>query len=54
MTQFNKDFELHIYEGAKHGFFNDTNTPVYQPAAAFDTWPRLIDFFRQHLSANSA
>jgi carboxymethylenebutenolidase len=43
-------YEAHIYEGANHGFHNDT-TPRYDPAAAKLAWQRTIDFFNKHLKA---
>ena len=43
-----KTYEAHIYEGANHGFHNDS-TPRYDEAAAELAWSRTIDWFRQHL-----
>jgi len=37
-----------VYEGANHGFHNDT-TPRYDEAAAKLAWQRTIDFFNQNL-----
>ncbi|MSQ32245.1 MAG: dienelactone hydrolase family protein [Dehalococcoidia bacterium] len=45
-----KNLELHFYEGAKHGFFNNRNGGVYNHAASYDSWPRAIEFFKKHLS----
>lgn len=42
--------EFHIYDGAGHAFFNDTQ-PSYNADAAKDAWPRALDWFRKHLSA---
>lgn len=39
----------HIYEGANHGFHNNT-TPRYDDAAATLAWTRTIDFFTKHLA----
>ena len=50
LTQHNKSIELHIYEGAPHGFFNDSNEGAYNRAAAYDTWPRAVHFFHQYLA----
>lgn len=44
-----KTFEAYIYEGANHGFHNDS-TPRYDPEAAELAWSRTIDWFNQHLS----
>lgn len=44
-----KPFELHIYEGARHGFFNRQNVAVHHMAASYDTWPRALEFFRRNV-----
>jgi carboxymethylenebutenolidase len=44
----NKKYELFIYEGAQHGFHNDT-TPRYDEAAAKLAWQRTLDFFNKNL-----
>ena len=44
-----KSLEVHVYEDAHHGFFNDTGAG-YDRAAAYDTWPRVIEFFRRTLA----
>jgi carboxymethylenebutenolidase len=49
LTQYQKPGEVHVYDGARHGFFNDTGV-VYNPAAAYDTWPRVIELFKRHLA----
>jgi len=36
--------EVHVYDGAKHAFFNDRR-PNYHPAAAADAWTRTLDWF---------
>ncbi len=38
----------HIYEGANHGFHNDT-TPRYDEANAKLAWQRTLDFANRHL-----
>jgi carboxymethylenebutenolidase len=38
----------YVYEGANHGFHNDT-TPRYDEAAAKLAWQRTIDFFNKYL-----
>jgi carboxymethylenebutenolidase len=43
-----KTYQGFIYEGANHGFHNDT-TPRYDKAAAELAWKRTIDFFKEHL-----
>ena len=42
------DYKIHIYEGAKHGFLNDTR-PIYNEAASRLAWRRTIDFFIEKL-----
>ncbi len=44
-----KEFELHIYPGAPHAFFNDTRAS-YRPDAAIDAWRRTLAFLRRHLA----
>lgn len=41
-------YAAHIYEGANHGFHNDT-TPRYDQAAAKLAWQRTLDFFNKYL-----
>ena len=43
-----KQYAVHFYEGANHGFHNDT-TPRYDEAAAKLAWSRTIEFFNKHL-----
>jgi carboxymethylenebutenolidase len=49
MAEAGKTFEPHIYDGAPHAFFNDTR-PSYRVAAARDSFARLLEFFRRHLT----
>ncbi|HTA46641.1 MAG TPA: dienelactone hydrolase family protein [Bryobacteraceae bacterium] len=41
-------YEAFVYEGANHGFHNDT-TPRYDEAAAKLAWSRTVDFFNKNL-----
>jgi carboxymethylenebutenolidase len=41
-------YTAHMYEGANHGFHNDT-TPRYDEAAAKLAWKRTLDFFNKYL-----
>jgi carboxymethylenebutenolidase len=41
-------YEAFIYEGANHGFHNDT-TPRYDATAAKLAWKRTLDFFAKNL-----
>lgn len=43
-----KEYTMHMYPGANHGFHNDT-TPRYDAAAAQLAWQRTIEFFKQNL-----
>jgi carboxymethylenebutenolidase len=45
----NVPYEMHVYEGAQHGFNNDT-TPRFDAAAAKLAWGRTVDFFKKHLT----
>ena len=45
----NKDYKAYMYEGANHGFHNDT-TPRYDKAAAELAWSRTTEFFKEKLS----
>jgi len=48
LTEHGKDFTVHFYPGANHGFHNDT-TPRYDEAAAALAWERTLAFFGTHL-----
>jgi carboxymethylenebutenolidase len=43
-----KQYTVYFYEGANHGFHNDT-TPRYDEAAAKLAWNRTLEFFNKHL-----
>jgi carboxymethylenebutenolidase len=40
--------DLKVYPGTKHSFFND-QLRVYHPAAAADSWQRVLAFFAGHV-----
>lgn len=42
--------EVRLYPGAGHAFMNETRPALHRPEAAADAWPRMLDFFRQHLA----
>jgi carboxymethylenebutenolidase len=46
-----KTFEIEVYEGAGHAFFNDTRPEMYRPAVAKQAWPRAVKFLRKNLAA---
>ncbi len=48
LKEHNKVYEAHMYEGANHGFHNDT-TGRYDKEAAELAWQRTIDFFNKKL-----
>ena len=43
-----KEDLVHVYEGANHGFHNDS-TPRYDEAAAKLAWERTLEFLARHL-----
>jgi carboxymethylenebutenolidase len=49
-----KQVELTVFDGADHGFFNDTRHQVYHAAYARQCWERMILFFNQHLREGTA
>ena len=42
------NYQAYIYEGANHGFHNDT-TPRYDEANAKLSWQRTMDFFNKYV-----
>ena len=48
----NKTYQLFIYEGAQHGFHNDT-TPRYDEAAAKLAWSRTLEHFNKYVRGGS-
>ena len=48
-----KTYTMHMYEGANHGFHNDT-TPRYDEAAATLAWQRTVDFFNRTLRLSAS
>ena len=48
LKESNVDYEIHMYEDAQHGFFNDT-TPRYHEGSAKLAWKRTITFLKQKL-----
>lgn len=49
LTEHNKTFEIKVYPGTHHAFFNDTRPEVFDKAAADDAWSRTLDLFRSNL-----
>jgi carboxymethylenebutenolidase len=48
-----KDYQIFIYEGAQHAFFNDTNPDRYRREAAELAWKRTIAFFKEKLKTET-
>lgn len=42
------EYEIHMYEGARHAFFNDTSER-YHEKASIRAWERTIAFFKEKL-----
>ena len=52
MAQYKKDFEMRIYPGAGHAFFNDTNPNTYREKAARQAWEQVLGFYQRTLLEN--
>lgn len=50
LTKCGKVFDIKVYSGAPHAFFNDTRES-YRPEAAKDAWKRTLWFFDRYLRA---
>ena len=50
LTAAGKTFDIHVYPGAGHAFFNDSRPDAYRPAAAADAFPRAVAFLRRELA----
>jgi carboxymethylenebutenolidase len=50
LTAAGKTFDIRVYPGAGHAFFNDTRPDAYRPDAAADGWRRAVEFLRTHLA----
>lgn len=50
MKEAGVQFTSHVYEGAGHAFFNDTNSVMYRPEVAADAWTRSLDFLSGSLA----
>lgn len=45
------DFEMQIYPGARHAFFNDTSPSAYDAEAAADAWRRSLAHLERSFAA---
>jgi carboxymethylenebutenolidase len=43
------EYKIFVYEGAKHGFNNDSASERYHEQAAKLAWERTIGFFKEKL-----
>lgn len=50
LTKYGKVFDIKVYPGAPHAFFNDTRES-YRVDAAKDAWERTLGFFKKTLKA---
>lgn len=49
LKEHGKDYEIHVYAGTSHAFFNDTRPDVYNKEAATDAWNKMLALFRANL-----
>ena len=49
LTRHDIPHDIKIYPGARHAFFND-QLSAYDPAAAADSWERVVAFFGERLA----
>jgi len=50
LKKYGKVFDIKVYSGAPHAFFNETRES-YRPEAAEDAWKRTLNFFNKYLKA---
>lgn len=48
LTKYGKVFDIKVFLGVPHAFFNDTRES-YRPEAAKEAWERTLDFYRKYL-----
>ncbi len=48
IAEYKTDFEMKLYPGTRHAFFNDTG-PAYDERASKDAWERTLRLFKEHL-----
>ena len=49
LHQLGKEAQVFVYQGADHGFFNDTRADVHDEHAARQAWTRTLEFVRAKL-----
>jgi len=52
MMRYTKDFEMRVYPGAPHAFFNDTSPTTYREQAAKEAWDRVLRFYARTLQTS--
>ena len=50
MQRYGKRFQMHMYPGTHHAFFNDTRPEIHAPEASKDAWEKTLAFFKANLS----
>lgn len=50
LTEYGVPHDIKVYPGARHSFFNEDSPGTYDPAAAGDSWTRVLAFFAEHVS----
>lgn len=48
LKKHDKEYEIHVYRGTQHAFFNDTR-PAYNKEASQDAWHKMLELFRENL-----
>ncbi|HXX96136.1 MAG TPA: dienelactone hydrolase family protein [Candidatus Bathyarchaeia archaeon] len=48
MIKYKKTFEMKLYSGVQHAFFNEA-MPTYNKSAAEDAWETGVSFFSKYL-----
>ncbi len=51
LERLNKDYEIHVYEGAGHAFANPSGRN-FNAEYAEDAWNRTLDFLRNRLASD--
>jgi carboxymethylenebutenolidase len=49
LTDNGKTFDMVIYQGRDHAFFNDTRPEIHDPSDSADAWQRTINWFTRYL-----
>jgi carboxymethylenebutenolidase len=53
LKRFDKEYEFHRYDDARHGIFYETMPVYYRAEQALDGWTKVWDFFDRHLGKGS-